>query len=523
MNSQIVSSRIKTWREGRLTGNSTGVFGILIFLCCIIRLVWMACLPEAELIKFVPDDAFYYLVLAKNFSVEQRWTFDGQAPASGFHLLWGYLLAAVFSVFPAITWKTIFVVMGVLGSIAYSVAASLVAATVKKLIGVSAVGGVVFVFLGGYSIIQPAMLMEAPLVIFFAAALLFLTFREMDHVEAVYILLAAITGFLGMLSRSDFGLLPLILFCVSIFLRDPQMTRVSLSALLGAVIGLVLVVAHTYWLSGELAPTSAQVKSHWAQVDGISIKPGYKILLALVAPSFRTWDEVLQSQIGFFLLLTLLGLALCAALTHSNRQKIFSACISAVFVISGYLFLYRYNGALQIWYAASFLAPLSVLFGIAISTLYFRWPLIAISTALVLSAYSWHLSMSAPWPWQSSMMKGGSYLKEHPVAGSIGAWNAGIIRYFSNRQIVNLDGLVNDEILQYAKSGRLSDYVAKRQITYVMDFPFMLSDVFSASHGYSDGKLNSCLIAEHEIPSTSPAEEFGGKLTLYKVSGDCLR
>lgn len=523
MSVQIESNKAIILRKDRLLENSTGIVGVLIFLFCIGRLFWLADFPDAELIKFVPDDAFYYIVLAKNFSLVQRWTFDGQAPASGFHLLWGYLLAAIFAVFPAITWKILFVVTGVFGSVAYSVAASLVAATLKKLIGVSAVYGVVFVFLGGSSITQPAMLMEAPLVSLFAAALFYIACREVDRVGAGHMLFAGAVGLLGMLSRSDFGLLPLILFCVSVSLRNQRMTQVTLSALLGAVIGLALVVAHTYWLSGELAPASAQMKSHWAQVDGASIKPGYKILLALAVPFFSPWEEGLQSQYGFLVLLTLLGFAMYVALTHKNRRKIFPIFISAVFVIAGYLFLYRHNGALQIWYGASFLVPLSLLFGVATSALCFRLPLLAVLLLSILSAYSWRISLNAPWPWQSSMLKGGLYLKKYPIEGSVGAWNAGIISWFSERQIVNLDGLVNDEVLQYAKSGRLSDYVAKLQITYVMDFPFMLSSVFSASHGYSDGKLNSCLIIEYEIPSASPAEQFGGKLTLYKVRDNCLR
>lgn len=514
---------VPIWPEGRLLENSAVIAGILIFLFCIIRLAWMSGLSETELIKFIPDDAFYYLVLAKNFSIERRWTFDGQAPASGFHLLWGYLLAAVFTALPTITWKAVFVAMGVLGCAAYSIAAFLVACTVRRLVGAPSVCGVVFVFLGASSIIQPVMLMEAPLVTLFSALLFFIAFHETSCVRVAYILFAAAVGFLGMLSRSDFGLLPLILLCVSAFLRAPRMARVSLSALLGALIGLVFVIIHTYSLSGELAPASAQIKNHWAQVDGISIRPGYKILLALVVPSFRCWEEGLQGQYGFLLLLILLGVCVYVALTHENRRSIFTACISVVLLIVGYLFFYRYNGALQIWYAVNFLVPLSVLFGIAASVVCFRWPTLAVFTVFVLSIYSWCLSISAPWPWQSSMLKGGLYLKEHPVEGVVGAWNAGIISYFSERHIVNLDGLVNDEILQYVKSDRFSDYVAERQISYIMDFPLMLSNAVSESHGYSDGKLLSCLAVGHKIPSASPAEQFGGELTLYRVRYGCLR
>lgn len=497
--------------------------GFLVFLFCMARLAYMASMPDVELIKFIPDDAFYYLVLAKNFSIEQRWTFDGQAPASGFHLLWAYLLALFFSVFPFVTWKVIFLAASVLGSLAFSIAASLVATTMKNALGSSSVIGVVFVFLGSASIVQPFMVMEGPFVLLFSAALFFIFFRSADS-TCSELFVAGAVGLLGMLSRSDFGLLPLALLCLSFFIfRDLRMVRISLSALLGGVAGLAIVVAHTFWLSGELAPASAQVKSYWAQVDGVTITHGYKILLALAFPVLGFDGGAQQSLYGLSLIATLLGVSLHAAFTHRARKIAFSVFTSAVTVIICYLLFYMHNGALQIWYAVNFLIPLSMLFGIATSAIGYRRTLLASLVVLMLSGYSLFLSLNAPWPWQGSMLRAGLYLRDHPIGGVVGAWNAGIVRYFSEAPIINLDGLVNDDILIYVKNDRLSDYVVGRQINYIMDFPVMLSNMFSKSHGYSDGKLAACLLVEYVVTSAAPEEQFGGDITLYKVRDNCLR
>ena len=49
-------------------------------------------------VQYIPDDAYYYLTLARNFSFLSIWTFDsGVSVTSGFHLFFAYLLVILFS------------------------------------------------------------------------------------------------------------------------------------------------------------------------------------------------------------------------------------------------------------------------------------------------------------------------------------------------------------------------------------------------------------------------------------------
>jgi len=61
-----------------------------------------------------------------------------------------------------------------------------------------------------------------------------------------------------------------------------------------------------------------------------------------------------------------------------------------------------------------------------------------------------------------------------PVNARIGAWNAGVLGYFSDRTVVNLDGLANDkELLQHLHSdASIQKYLRKEQIKYVVDVNF---------------------------------------------------
>jgi hypothetical protein len=62
---------------------------------------------------------------------------------------------------------------------------------------------------------------------------------------------------------------------------------------------------------------------------------------------------------------------------------------------------------------------------------------------------------------------------------TIGAWNSGIIGYFADRAVVNLDGVVNNSIYRYKVERRstdfsaIMDYVRGRQINYLTDYEYM--------------------------------------------------
>ncbi|MFC2043471.1 hypothetical protein ACFLUA_04910, partial [Chloroflexota bacterium] len=55
--------------------------------------------PESIQVQYIPDDAFYYLMLAKNFIKLGTWTFDGSSLTSGFHPLLAYILTSIHLIF----------------------------------------------------------------------------------------------------------------------------------------------------------------------------------------------------------------------------------------------------------------------------------------------------------------------------------------------------------------------------------------------------------------------------------------
>src|SRR5689334_33252 len=85
------------------SGSSTGTtFLYLAVACVVIARGWFVSTRRfQDFVGFVPDDAFYYLNLARHFDESERWTTSPLAgETTGFHLLYAYLLAGLHALLP---------------------------------------------------------------------------------------------------------------------------------------------------------------------------------------------------------------------------------------------------------------------------------------------------------------------------------------------------------------------------------------------------------------------------------------
>lgn len=56
-----------------------------------------------------------------------------------------------------------------------------------------------------------------------------------------------------------------------------------------------------------------------------------------------------------------------------------------------------------------------------------------------------------------------------PAGEPIASFDAGVRGFFATHRVVNLDGLVNDAIRPYWKTGQLDRYLERERITYIAD------------------------------------------------------
>ena len=477
--------------------------------------------PSDQYVAAVPDDAFYYLQLARNMAEQGRWTFDGTAPTTGFHPLYAYLLVALERVAGDLDARTLLVVVGTAAALSLGGAAALTGVTSTRLLGRATVPLVVAVFATPLALMHATYLMESWLALFFAAATVAAVSARAPAGPRALLGLCAL-GALGSLARSDFGVLPLALVIAGAVSRPltghgPWIAR-SVAALGGAVLGLGLVTLQAYAISGELVQASVRVKAYWADAIGQSTPAG---VLELPFSSFTTTISPVLSKLpgDGLLVLGFASLVLVVLLRRVRRDELpptsFTLALGCVIAVAGYLLVYSHNADIQFWYTASFMVPAALLLAGLGRGLIGDERLLrpAVMVAAVYIAFGIAFLPAAPWPNQLPTHAAALELRTADLDGPVGAWNAGVLAYFSGREVVNLDGLVNDDVVPYVVSDRLADYIDARGIRYIVDYRYMVELPRTLLRGgYADGRLVGCLSAptrtfEHpDVPDLQTVE-----------------
>lgn len=496
--------------------------------------------PLSLQVQFIPDDAYYYLLLAKHYALTGHWTFDGGiSSTSGFHPLFAYLLYTLYT----LTQPTVgqFVSYALL----LSSTLTLTLAVVAWLIGLrqSRYPAYLFVLallLTSKNVIYNSIsVMEWPLVVVMSSAYLGYFAYSSHQGRPRHALLLAV-GVLGSLSRSDFALLPLTLFLAAllarmIFRKNEGMVAYAASGMAGTLLGLMLVFAHNYMFSGSFMQSSAMMKSHWAQVQGLSYGPAFHLPILLWG---LPWQPALVGGLlSMWLSASIILLRRGWKRWRQQPGQVISQgsyldgilLLTSLLCVGGYLTAYCHNGAIQPWYTSQLVVPFFVLLTIslryiqqAVTLPLQRGMRVAFTVAFLLlvgrnpSLFHPPVEAHSLWPHQKALLQVGTHLRTMPLPGRVGAWNAGMLGYYSGSRVVNLDGLVNDDIYPYAVSNRLPDYLRQQRILYIVDFEGMLSDqTYRRRGGYDD---------ELFLASLDPVIHFemervlwGGRLVLYRV------
>jgi hypothetical protein len=506
------------------------------------RVIYFYYSDDKQLIGVIPDDAFYYLVLAQNRVAYGFWTFDGVAPASGFHLLYAYTLSTIYTLFGAIDWRHLFLAISFVASTLIAFSCYLVLTLVHDKLGKGAILWTLATFFSSFVLWQPTMLMEAWYVIFFAALSIYCVFmsqvsiKKGDQYLALNILILGLVGFGGSLSRSDYGMLPGCIFIASLLVsqRWNQEVIKSTAILAGACIGVGFVLLHNYSVGGSFVQASAQIKLHNSIINGFSFTPSLDMLKGILFPFNGKIPKFVF--FGFILLWSLyyVGIALKRIIIfwrdksdeNAADRTVIGLRISCILSLVGYIVLYRLNShALQIWYVANFIIPASIIFALIGNDIFklfkVRWvgvvPIVYIAVGL-------SYTFDTQWPHQASMMNAGLYLNKNREPGNYGAWNAGIVNYFSKIPITNLDGLTNDQIVPYIKSDQFLNYLNTRQINYLIDSEEMLkSQRLRRQGGYDRPATDRCITRLIILDDQNSRFQANTPVGLYAVDLPCIQ
>jgi hypothetical protein len=488
-------------------------------------------------ITVVPDDGFYYLLLGKNFAEHHVWSFDGVTPTSGFHLLQGYVCALAAFVLPGAGTEALLDVLGFVGLGVTVLAVFVLVRTFARALSPAAALGVAFVSGSANFVQQPVSVMEWPWVVLASTLLVAAILEDRPG-------LAFAAGCLGAFGRTDFPLLAAVAVGASVVLRPREgyfpHARAVCFGLAGAVVALGLALLHNRLATGEFLQSSAMIKAHWGSVRGYKPLLGAEIAVWTSAPG-----EALRRGLAFVLAAHALSagaLALVergaptpptpeAAPTPPTREpapaadddrrranRRFLTIFGVLCTVAFAAFYATGSASIQAWYTAPFVVPIAGLYAAGLDLLRRRESILLGNIALgaTLAVNGW-LATCEGMAEQTWTLRGAEWLGQNRPAGRIGAWNAGIISAFSTRDVINLDGLVNNAVTPYILGDRLHCYLLDAPIDYVFDWETMLDDRYARMGGYSSGLLERALVPQHVIEGTE--HPLGGwrRLTLFKV------
>jgi hypothetical protein len=480
-----------------MTATKPSLSPIAIFLVAFGAAAIFALLPMRVMLQhFIYEDMFYYLRVAEFLATGQGSTFDGTAPTNGYHPAWmaistlaaigldGNMLVRAMLLFAA-------ALHGLQAVVLHRILLRFTAPTTALLI-------TALFALNWRTISTNLCGLETPLSMLMLLIVIdYLSRRTPDDLARTgsVITLGALLG-VSVYARFDMLLFSaLVLAYIGILLwRETGFATALKQAVLGGTVVILALIpwfVFSYTVSGSLLPNSRDAvalladqgvnfgSAPWlkerifASIHWVSDNANFLGLWPTAVPTGRL------SQIAA-LILVLFVLWVAASSFRARRElpSIFWFCLVFFVVHSAY---YALNLRLEVRYVlpafTSLLIALGLLLGnptglvalprqrgpVLLSVMY------VMATISGLHAWSKYHGTTRTHQAHGALYDTALWIQENAPDASVGAWNAGILSYFSRAEVVNLDGVINDEALAANLTGSIDAYIHARGITYLAD------------------------------------------------------
>lgn len=446
------------------------------------------------------DDAYYYFEIARNIAHGLGSTADGLAPTNGYHPLWMMLLIPIFYLFGHTSILPVQIALIV--SIAFDIAGMYVLYRLLKKITASRIiagAGILLWVLTPANYFDTNIGLETGLAVFLAFLFLWQLTRVAEQWTLRRVLVLSIIAGFMMLARTDYVFIAGAPFVVWLFMRPP-LPRLRL--LLAYMIPATLTVSP--WLIWNISTFGTVVQTSGAAFQAVQwqlvkysnpyMNPlllGIKAALGDMATSIQ---EMLNLSGAGVLYLLILGFLAGGVVIAKRAQKNPLLLTLVAFTFSLTLFFVFQVGvrhAFRIWYFVPLLNVLPVLWIVygaeqlkEVRALrvgaFVCIPLIAFSFF-----YDYWQNYRIPRPTNNEgFYKAAQWINTHvPEGETVGALNSGIVAYFSERRVVNLDGLVNNNAGRALADRHLYDYAKSIGIGYLVDWEGAVRFKFRSSWG----------------------------------------
>jgi len=517
------------WFFGEFKSQNSRWFLVGVLVVGAILRIWVSWQPIEILIeKNLPDDAYYYFVLARNAIQLKTVSMDGVNVTNGFHPLW---------------WIAIMPIFG--GSSAGSdipVSLALTLASLLDLVSIWIIAQLAITLTRRWYLgILAAWLYAAnPIVILqitngletaigILTLTLFLLLLNKWLTEAAnykFAIIVGISGGLMFLARSDsiflFGMA--LLAALWFFGEREGFWRV----IVAGVTALMIVSPWFIW--------SRLVVGSWLQESGFAVPYALRARVALEqGTTFPViWKESLKQlsyraiwlRGDFSVLPLFIGFGLWAfadvGLIHRWRMSenriekavllpLIGSGVALVFVHAGFRWYPRP------WYFVSSSIAFSLTFVLAAQR-YLNKSRRIFLTSVVLTVYFvfsgyifWQIGY---YPWQGEMLAANKWLAENiSTESNVASFNSGIFTYYNDFRVTNLDGVVNHQAFQAVQDRKILAYLRSSKVDFLIDNDRAIWGDYA--HFMGEGFSSS--LEEIAVLSEKLGNEFGF-LRIYRVN-----
>lgn len=437
----------------------------------------------------VPDDAAYYLKPALNVATGFGSSFDGTNPTNGYQPLWFLTLVAFFKLLPLDSmtltgvWYAALLLQAGIVALATAVLTRFLSRLTQHL-GLSIFLSFLPLLLIPGRILN---LLETPLQFLLLSWILLQLFNLLERPAyedfRERLLILGISAGLLFLARTDgifmYGAL-LIPLGVK-FWRD--LRRITWFILPAAGIVLLYFVVN-YATFGTIMPVSGTIKMNtthelWQASTSVWQFIGSKLAFIFGPGDFASPYLKVLIQLWAFLVPASIAIIYLRKRILSNRQLIIASL--GVFLLAkylGYTVIYHGSRTSAYWYWV-----IDVIIWLIISAAVLRWllekkwglrysahghrSLIVLAALTILGCFTGGVYLRSMQPEKpirdtSVLLDLASFVNRSSFfAGKrLGAYNSGILGYFSNRPLTNLDGLINSvEYARLIKEGRRDEWI----------------------------------------------------------------
>jgi len=456
--------------------------------------------------KSVSDDAFYYFSIARHLVQGQGFTFDGLSQTSGFHPLWAVLIAPFYLLFPNNSMLSLHLVLS-LGALIDLATAILLYMTIRHLTSkTAALWGTAFYFFNPSVISFSIDGLETSINVFM---IMLVSFYYLKYVRAApslttgSLVLLGLLGGLMILARSD-SVFFLAAILLDLILTGKVKERLRPAAIILGIAFLVI-LPWLVWVSLAVGSPiqSSGMAYPWLLHQQYLAEAGTYFSPALVNRVFNvlsdyTWFQLVELtglrryiSEGTFLIgvLLLVGTLLTINL-KSNKNKALVENFKLVnFLLLGTVVLLSFHTFIRwyprYWYFAPVAIILALYFAFLLNWADRRWGASArrglLAGLLGLAIGYGYLDqginywMRGFYPHQPEMYQAALWLKVHtPPSSRIAGFNVGIYAYFSDRTVLNLDGVIDKDAFAALNEKNLTGYLDRRGVDYVIDYAYSI-------------------------------------------------